>query len=87
MEELEIYIKIVAFVFPLLIILLTWIITNHFSLKERLKVVEIELSQNEKLDKIKEVNNDKLWGAINEINSTLKKLELDVRVLTENYKK
>jgi hypothetical protein len=87
MSELDVYIKIVSFLTPFLFGALGWLTSNHFGLKERVRVLEIEITNNQKSDDLRDSNYSKLWDAISEVNKTLSRLEQDIRVISERITK
>lgn len=82
-EEIEVYIKIASALTPLIGTALVILFKYHFDLKQDVNGLSIRLENNNEADKAREGSFDKLWIAIDQINVTLKNLEVDVRVLTE----
>ena len=82
-SQLDIYVKIVSFVTPILIGALWWLTSNHFNLKERVGLLEHKLDANDKADDVSEEKYGKLWDAICEINKTL----ASIRVISERISK
>lgn len=83
MEEVNIYIKIVGFIVPLLIALFTWIVIQHFSVRERVKILEVELVNNGEADKQNKADSTNIWDAIKDMNDTLSKFGADIQVMGE----
>ncbi|MGI9570191.1 MAG: hypothetical protein ACR2PH_10750, partial [Desulfobulbia bacterium] len=65
---------------------LTWLVIQHFALKSKVSLLAKDLEHNAEADKEGKDNFTKLWGAIENINTTLSRLEADIRVLTERIK-
>lgn len=81
--EIEVYAKIIGAMFPFVVALLTFLVMKHFALTTKVAVMEESLKQNGEADKQREDNFSKIYLHIDEINKTLKQLEIDVRVLAE----
>lgn len=82
MEEattLDVYIKIVSFVVPLLVALFSYLVVNQFGLKERTKILEVELAHNADKDREDKDNYSKIWG---DMKSEIDQLRRDVQELT-----
>lgn len=86
-DALSVYIQIASVIVPFILGGLGLLWQKHSDLKERVKVLEIELAQNKASDTEVRLALEKHWAKMEELVNAIKALEGDVRVLIERSTK